>query len=169
MLLVIKGLQGIDIGCGEGHNTRLLAKQGARVTGIDIAALFIEKAQEWERHEPLQISYQVASAVVLPFIGQSFDFATSFMCFMDIPETEKVLGEAYRVLKPGGFLQFSISHPCYTTLHRKNLWDANSTAYAVEIGGYFADPDGFIDEWIFTAAPPELLQRLPVFRILTVL
>ena len=165
MLPDINGLAGIDIGCGEGHNTRLLAKQGARVTGIDIAALFIEKAQEWEQNEPLQIHYQVASAVALPFINQSFDFATSFMCFMDIPETEKVLAEAYRVLKPGGFLQFSISHPCYTTPHRKNLRDANGSTYAVEIGGYFADPDGFIDEWIFTAAPPELLQGLPVFRI----
>src|SRR5262245_17475433 len=33
----IAGLTGLDIGCGEGHNTRLLARRGARVTGIDIA------------------------------------------------------------------------------------------------------------------------------------
>jgi 2-polyprenyl-3-methyl-5-hydroxy-6-metoxy-1,4-benzoquinol methylase len=164
MLPDIKGLEGIDIGCGEGHNTRLLAKQGARVTGIDIAELFIDKAREWEEAEPLQIRYQVASAVALPFDNQRFDFATAFMCFMDIPETEQVLREAYRVLKPGGFLQFSISHPCYTTPHRKNLRDANGTNYAVEIGGYFA-ADGFIDEWIFTEAPPELLEGLSAFRI----
>lgn len=165
MLPAIQGLEGIDIGCGEGHNTRLLAKQGASVTGIDIAALFIEKAQEWEQREPQQIRYQVASAVALPFDNQRFDFATAFMSLMDIPETEKVLAEAYRVLKPGGFLQFSISHPCYTTPHRKNLRDAKGTTYAVEIGGYFSDPDGFIDEWIFTSAPPELLKGLPAFRI----
>lgn len=165
MLPGIKGLTGIDIGCGEGHNTRLLAKQGARVTGIDIAALFIEKAQEWEQNEPLEISYRVASAVALPFLDQSFDFATAFMSFMDIPETEQVLAEAYRVLKPGGFLQFSISHPCYTTPHRKNLRDASGRTYAVEVGGYFADTDGLIDEWIFTGAAPELIQGRPSFRI----
>lgn len=65
MLPNIKGLAGIGIGCGEGHNTRLLAKQGARVTRIDIAALFIEKAQEWEQNEPLQIPYQGAIVACL--------------------------------------------------------------------------------------------------------
>lgn len=122
------------------------------------------RRQKWQ-YKPLQIRYEVVSVVALPFGNQRFDFATAFMCFMDIPETEKVLAEAYRVLKPGGFLQFSISHPCYTTPHRKNLRDANGTAYAVEVGGYFTDTDGFIDEWIFTAAPPELLKGLSVFRI----
>jgi 2-polyprenyl-3-methyl-5-hydroxy-6-metoxy-1,4-benzoquinol methylase len=33
----VNGLAGLDIGCGEGHNTRLLAKRGARMTAIDIA------------------------------------------------------------------------------------------------------------------------------------
>lgn len=32
----VRGLAGLDIGCGEGHNTRLLAQRGARVTAVDI-------------------------------------------------------------------------------------------------------------------------------------
>ena len=32
------GLSGLDIGCGEGHNTRLLAARGARMTGVDLTA-----------------------------------------------------------------------------------------------------------------------------------
>jgi SAM-dependent methyltransferase len=42
--------------------------------------------------------------VQLPFPGGTFDFATAFMSFMDIPETAGVLAEAYRILKPGGKL-----------------------------------------------------------------
>jgi ubiquinone/menaquinone biosynthesis C-methylase UbiE len=42
------------------------------------------------------------------------------MSLMDIPETERVLAEIFRVLRPGGFLQFSISHPCFETPHRKS-------------------------------------------------
>src|SRR5207249_4006273 len=111
MLPDVRGLAGLDIGCGEGHNTRLLAKRGARVTAVDIAEVFVAYAQKEEAREPLGIDYRVASAVELPFAGAGFDFVTGFMSFMDVPEIDRVLAEAYRVLKPGGFLQFSITHP----------------------------------------------------------
>lgn len=165
MLPDVTGLSGLDIGCGEGHNTRLLARRGAKMTALDIAANFVAHAQEVEREEPLGICYQVASAVELPFADQSFDFATSFMCFMDIPETGKVLAEVYRILKPGGFLQFSICHPCYDTPHRRNLRDATGRTYAIEVGDYFRNLEGeVITEWLFGAAPPEAKQGLPKFR-----
>lgn len=92
---------------------------------IDIAPVFIEKAQEEERRQPLGIRYEVASGVELPFEAGEFDFATAFMSLMDIPETGLALREAFRVLKPGGFFQFSITHPCFNTPHRKNLRDAS--------------------------------------------
>jgi len=91
----------------------------ARMTAVDISEIFIQHAQQSEEEEPLGIDYRVASAVELPFADARFDFAVGFMSFMDIPETGRVLGEAYRVLKPGGFLQFSIEHPCFTTPHRR--------------------------------------------------
>lgn len=115
----VVGLSGLDIGCGEGHNTRLLAKRGAHVTAVDISEVFIEYAKKSEEREPLAIDYRVASAVELPFGDDMFDFAVAFMSLMDIPETERVLAETRRVLKPGGFLQFSIEHPCFTTPHRR--------------------------------------------------
>src|SRR5919108_5496317 len=130
MLPDVKGLAGLDVGCGEGHNTRLLARRGARVSAVDIAEDFIAHARAAEAREPLGIDYRVASAVDLPFADATFDFATGFMSFMDIPETDRALAEACRVLKPGGFLQFSISHPCFDTPHRRNLRDANGLTYA---------------------------------------
>jgi len=160
----VKGLSGLDIGCGEGHNTRLLAKCGARMTAIDIAEVFVEHARRVEEGEPLGIDYRVASAVELLFADATFDFATGFMSFMDIPETDRVLAEAYRVLKPGGFLQFSIAHPCYDTPHRRNLRDENGLTYACEVGDYFRNLDGEITEWLFGAAPPHVKQGLPKFK-----
>ena len=67
MLPDVSGLSGLDIGCGEGHNTRLLAKRGARVTAVDISEVFIRHARDMEQQEPLGIDYRVASAVELPF------------------------------------------------------------------------------------------------------
>lgn len=164
MLPDISGLRGLDIGCGEGHNTRLLAKRGARMTAIDIAENFIVHAKDAERADPLGIDYQVASAVELPFADATFDFATGFMSFMDIPETEKVVREAFRVLKARGFLQFSISHPCFDTPHRRNLRNVEGQTYALEVGGYFRSFDSEVDEWLFGAAPAELKLTLPKFK-----
>jgi ubiquinone/menaquinone biosynthesis C-methylase UbiE len=121
MLPAVAGLRGLDVGCGEGTNTRLLAQRGAQMTAIDIAEAFVRHASDRETAGSSPIDYGVASAVALPFAEGAFDFATGFMSFMDIPETAWVLAEAYRVLRPGGFLQFSITHPCFDTSHRRNL------------------------------------------------
>lgn len=164
MLPDVEGLTGLDIGCGEGHNTRLLAKRGARVTAIDISDVFVKHAREMEEAEPPGMSYLVASAVELPFADSTFDFATAFMTFMDIPETDRVLAESYRVLRPGGFLQFSITHPCYDTPHRRNLRDEKGLTYAIEVGGYFRNLEGEISEWLFSSAPSRAKEGLPKFK-----
>jgi ubiquinone/menaquinone biosynthesis C-methylase UbiE len=160
----VKGLSGLDIGCGEGYNTRLLAQRGAKITAVDISEIFIKHARQTERQEPLGIDYKVASGCELPFKDSAFDFATGFMSFMDIPETGKVLAEAFRILKPDGFLQFSIVHPCFDTVHRRNLRDKNGRTYAIEVGGYFDNSDGKIMEWIFGALPEPMKQELPKFK-----
>lgn len=164
MLPDVYGLRGLDIGCGEGYNTRLVADRGARMVGIDIADRFIAHAAGAEEREPRGIEYHVASAVHLPFDDATFDFATAFMSLMDVPETAMALAEAYRALKPGGFLQFSISHPCFSTPHRRNLRDERRRTYAIEVGDYFRVQDGEIEEWVFSAAPEELRRPLRPFR-----
>jgi SAM-dependent methyltransferase len=165
MLPDVRGLVGLDIGCGEGHNTRLLAKGGAHVTAVDIAEVFLAYARHEEEREPLGIAYCRASAVALSFADATFDFATGCMSFMDIPETARVLTEAYRVLKPGGFLQFSIAHPCFDTPHRRNLRNAHGLTYAIEVGDYFRKRDGEIAEWLFGAAPLHVKHGMRKFTI----
>ncbi len=165
MLPDVDGLSGLDVGCGEGYNTRLLTERGALMTGIDVSRNFISAAREAEEKQPLGIRYQVASAVDLPFDEASFDFATAFMSLMDIPGTECVLSEIFRVLRPGGFFQFSIEHPCFSPPHRKTLRDDAGDAYAREVGDYFRRIGGEVDEWIFSAAPPEMREGLRPFRV----
>ncbi len=136
MLPDVKGLKGLDIGCGEGHNTRLLVEAGASMAAIDISGVFLQYANEIQP-EGREIDYSNASAVELPFKTGQFDFAAGFMSFMDIPEIELVLKEAFRVIKPGGFLQFSITHPCFDTPHRVKHYNLDGTTKAYEIGDYF--------------------------------
>lgn len=165
MLPSVKGLVGLDLGCGEGHNTRLLARRGAAMTAVDIAGTFIRLAQAEEVRAPLGITYREASAVELPFAEASFDFAAAFMSFMDIPETERVVSEAFRVLRPGGFLQFSILHPCFHAPYRKACRDEDGFVSALEVGDYFIDADGRVLEWTFGAATQSGRDRQPKFKL----
>lgn len=165
LLPSIDGVRVLDIGCGEGHNTRLLVRRGGRVTGIDISPRFIAYAMSLERQQPLGIDYQIASAVELPFADESFGAATAFMSLMDIPENNRALAEAYRVIVPGGFLQFSITHPCFNTPRSRPVYDTNHVKIAVEVGDYFEKDHGVIDEWLFGAAPLELRHQLAPFRV----
>jgi ubiquinone/menaquinone biosynthesis C-methylase UbiE len=164
MLPDVTGLQGLDVGCGEGHNTRILARRGARITGADIAPSFIAAAAELEAAEPLDIRYLVASAVDLPFAASTFDFVVAIMSLMDVPRADRAIDEAYRVLRSGGFLQFSISHPCTDTPLRRLVRDESGRKVALSIAGYFEETFGRINRWLFGAAPPDLKRDLPPFE-----
>jgi len=165
MLPDVRGLAGLDVGCGEGSNTRQLATRGARLTGIDVSGRFLRHAIEAERNAPRGIRYVVASAADVPLGDASVDFVTAFMSLMDMPRLDLVLAELRRVLRPGGFLQASIEHPCFATPHRRNLRGADGRTYALEVGDYFNRLDGAISEWTFSAAPADVKAAVRHFRI----
>ena len=164
MLPPIKGLRGLDIGCGEGSNTRLLARLGAQMHAVDIAPTFIRHARATEEGEPLGINFQTGDGLALPFNDDTFDFVTAFMSLMDMPDQGRVLLEVERVLRPGGFLQFSILHPCFSPPHRKVLRDAEGKPRAIEVGGYFDATDGRIDRWWFSPLPSKERENVAPFQ-----
>lgn len=162
MLPAVQALRGLDIGCGEGTNTRTVARLGAQMTGIDISASFVESARAVERIEPLGIAYEIADATAIPYEADSFDFATAFMSLMDVARYEAALHEAARVIKLGGFFQFSITHPCFGT-ERRSIIDDAGEVIGVEVRDYFRRRE-FIEEWTFGAAAAEG-ERWPKFRV----
>ena len=165
MLPGIDGLAGLDIGCGEGSNTRRLARQGATMSAVDISPTFIAHARDAERDDPLGIDYRVGDGAALPFDDGSFDFVTAFMSLMDMPDHARVLHEAHRVLRDGGFLQFSILHPCFVPPKHRTLRDAAGQAYAVEVADYFVETNGAVETWLFSSISEEERRRTPPFRV----
>jgi ubiquinone/menaquinone biosynthesis C-methylase UbiE len=163
----VGGKHGLDVGCGEGHNTRLIARLGAAMIGLDVSPTFIENARSFVQPGLSPIQYVVGDGERLPFPNAHFDFITAFMSLMDMPNIGAALGEAHRVLKPSGFLQFSITHPCSDLSHHKNLRDPSGVVYAIELGGYFRGPAERIQEWTFGAAAAELRTELRRFRVPT--
>ena len=94
----------LDIGCGTGYFTRLLAKEGAQVTGLDMEQPFIEYAVRQNEKDDLNVSYVQGDALDLPFEEASFDVVASHAFLTMIPDPEKAVSEMLRVLRPGGLL-----------------------------------------------------------------
>jgi len=135
----IKNKKILDAGCGEGYNTRLLAQKGADVTAIDLSENMIYLAQQEENKHTLGIKYKIASFTDLsPFKNNSFDTVVSTMALMDGPDYNKAVREFYRVLKPGGNLFFSITHPCFFTPGYKRCQDEQGK-WKMVVGNYFKE------------------------------
>jgi len=165
LLPPVAGLKGLDLGCGEGTNTRAVARLGADMTGLDIAPTFLRYARETEAQDPLGITYVEGNGETIDFPEASFDFVTAFMSMMDMANQRQVLKSVHRVLKPGGFLQFSILHPCFVPPSRKNIRDETGEAVAVQISDYFDEADGKIERWVFSSIPDEEKAKLTPFSI----
>ena len=95
MLPAVTGLCGLDVGCGEGGNTRQLARRRACMTALDVSPTFLRHAHDTERAEPLGVQYVNADAACMPFAAATFDFAAAFMSLMDMPDQASALAEIY--------------------------------------------------------------------------
>jgi ubiquinone/menaquinone biosynthesis C-methylase UbiE len=110
----VRGKHVLDLSCGEGYNTRILAKKGACVVGVDFSKKMIRLAKQAEEHDKLGISYLVSDAANLrEFEKERFDVVMCLMALMDIERYEDAISEVARVLKKNGKFVFSMTHPCF--------------------------------------------------------
>lgn len=107
----VQGLQGkvLDVACGTGDMSVLLAKQGCTVTGVDISEemLNIARRKWYAGVSPAasasgSLAYQVADAEHLPFDEATFDAVTCAFGIRNFVHLERGLREMVRVLRPGG-------------------------------------------------------------------
>jgi len=101
-LNVPPGTRLLDVACGSGQLALIAARDGIRVTGVDIASNQIKRARERARSEHLNVNFEEADAEDLPFDDESFDVVTSLIGAMFAPRPELVVRELLRVCCPGG-------------------------------------------------------------------
>lgn len=93
----------LDVGCGSGWATRLLADYAAkgRVTGIDISDEMVRLARE-SSSSCANVDFEVASAEELPFSDNEFTHAFSMESLYYYRNIPRALKEIHRVLRPRG-------------------------------------------------------------------
>ncbi|MBM3767222.1 MAG: class I SAM-dependent methyltransferase [Acidobacteria bacterium] len=99
---VDKGARLLDVGCGAGQVALIAARNGAIVTGCDIAENWIEKAQSRAFSEGLTAVFEVGDAENLPYHDGEFDVVISMVGAMFAPRPELVAAEMKRVCRSGG-------------------------------------------------------------------
>lgn len=96
----------VDIGCGLGGPARYLAQRfNCHVDGIDITAPFVDAANKLSVLVGMEdvVECQHGDGQNLPYDGETFDGGYTQHVTMNVPDRNVFFGEAFRVLKPGGF------------------------------------------------------------------
>ncbi|MDO4709552.1 MAG: bifunctional 2-polyprenyl-6-hydroxyphenol methylase/3-demethylubiquinol 3-O-methyltransferase UbiG [Pseudomonadota bacterium] len=104
----LQGAKVLDVGCGGGLLSEALAKSGAQVMAIDMAAPLVEMAELHQLEAGLAIDYRVQTVESLAeeMPGQ-FDAITCMEMLEHVPEPASIIAACARLLKPGGQLFLS--------------------------------------------------------------
>lgn len=104
---LVAGARVLDIACGEGFGSDILAQTAAEVIGVDISEDAIRHARQ--TYQRAGLSFQVGSVTAIPLPDQSVDYVISFETIEHIDAHQEMLAEVRRVLRPGGV--FIVSTP----------------------------------------------------------
>ncbi len=121
----------IDIGCGPGSYSVEFAKRGANVLGIDLSQKMLGKARNNAKMANVKLTLQKADARLIPCSNSSFDLAVIILAILN----HKIIEEAARVLKLGGLLLISDTHPI---LEAKGRWESRRIGVPRIIEDYFS-------------------------------
>lgn len=99
-----EALDALDVGTGSGYLATLLAEQGHRVEGIDLAEGMLEQARASVTEMPAPPSFRVGDAMRPPFEPGSFDLITARFVVWTLLEPQRALEQWRGLLRPGGIV-----------------------------------------------------------------
>ena len=165
----------LDVACGPGFGTAMLAEKAKHVTGVDISEDALRIARSRSTRE--NTTFVQADATALPFAPATFDTVTCFETIEHIASDDagRLLSEIHRVLKPDGRLHlstpesrcFSLGHPPSNPFHpfeftREELLQALHPMFKVEAeyGQEFVSNRFLRRARAISRLQPHLFQRL---------
>ncbi|XP_023278860.1 putative methyltransferase DDB_G0268948 [Seriola lalandi dorsalis] len=162
----------VDLGCGTGQNSRLLAPHFRQVVGIDVSECQLEEAKAVPGYP--NITYRNGTAEELPFADGSVDLLTAASAAHWF-DRSRFLAEASRVLKPRGCMALLGFSDTATRFHYQNCGERLSRIYEEVkqvLRPYTSSPvavsDGKLEE-LYSAIPFPDKQRIEGIRAKSVI
>jgi ubiquinone/menaquinone biosynthesis C-methylase UbiE len=141
-------LRALEIGCGVGRMTRMLARVFGHVTGVDISEEMIERARR-NTAELNNVDLIVGDGCSLSGLPDaSFDYAFSYIVFQHIPSYEVISSycrEVFRVIRPGSLFKFQVQGG--TAIRNKKLDTWLGYPISPEAAAELAKESGFALEY----------------------
>jgi SAM-dependent methyltransferase len=142
----VAGKHVLEVCCGGAQCGIAFAKQGAIVTGVDIAAAQLAFARELAAQHHVAIDlYQCDAADLDPIASESQDLAFSSIAFHYVDDLLSCFKEVYRVLRRGGLFVWSVGHPYIAMIDPATLTPTRSyfDTGKVVMGSEVSDEIGF--------------------------
>lgn len=135
----------LEVACGAGQFSRLIAPLVKSVLACDVSPTFIERARDGAATAGLSnVDCRVVDATdetALRALRGPFDAAVCAMALMDLPVIEPLLNSVHDLLGPNGRFVFTVMHPAFFSTR------ASLVAEERDAGGV-----GFVDRWIKVTA-----------------
>lgn len=109
--VVRAGQRVLDVGCGTGVAAITAARQGAKVSALDLSPVLIEHGRRHAALAQFEIDFREGDVEALPFDDGAFDVVLSQFGHMFAPRPDVAVAQMLRVLKPGGTIAFSTWPP----------------------------------------------------------
>lgn len=136
------GSRVLEVGCGAGQCGRWLRSRGVRqVVGVDVSHRQLQHSRRIDGHGGPGLPVAQADAQRLPFADEAFDVVCSaFGAFPFVPDAPAALAESARVLRPGGRLVFSVTHPF------RWCFPDDPTEHGLTAGDSYFDRRAYVEE-----------------------
>jgi 2-polyprenyl-3-methyl-5-hydroxy-6-metoxy-1,4-benzoquinol methylase len=106
-----EGKKVLDVACGVGYGSYILAAKARNVVGLDISKDAIDFAKL--NYSAPNMEFTVSDVLSIPFDDKSFDLIVAFEIFEHLADTQKFLNELKRVYKDGGMIILSTPNRDY--------------------------------------------------------
>jgi len=117
----VKNKNILEIGCGGAQCGIALAKQGAKILGIDNSSKQLMYAKKLMEENNVKIElHQGDITTLLQIETESQDIVFSSWALLYVEDLATCFKEVYRVLKKGGIFVFSIIHPFWLSINKEN-------------------------------------------------
>lgn len=129
----VDGKRILDLGCGAGHNAIALARQGAKVIGVDESADQVAEARAAAERAGVKLELHHAPLAELAFVrADTIDGVVSAFGLAAVDDLDRVFRQVDRVLRPEHHFVLSMPHPAFAVIDpsdperrvRRSYWDS---------------------------------------------